>query len=171
MALSPRKKIALFSQETEDYDIYLLTVTHPEWSEPLRISTDATSIVGEDDGTGMPIYGTVSRGNTYYFLPIRANLPDSKQEGAPECTLTIDNVSRYVSPHLLSVQSINPRVTVEVVNSFDTDTVDMVWPELDLSTATVTQDSVEVKLAMDMAQNEPVPWLRFVPAYFPNLFD
>jgi hypothetical protein len=29
----------------------------------------------------------------------------------------------------------------------------------------------EVGIINNIASSEPMPWLRFVPAYFPNLFD
>lgn len=53
----------------------------------------------------------------------------------------------------------------------DPDTVTQIWPEFDLATASMNADTVDVQIGLNSANTEPVPWLRFVPAYFPNLFS
>ena len=80
-------------------------------------------------------------------------------------------MSRLVSPYLLTIEDEYPRVTVEVVLASQPDIVDQVWPEMELTNASIDANNAEATIAMNTAQTEPLPWLRFVPAYFPNLFD
>lgn len=171
MPLSPRAVAAALVPETEEREICLLTITHPDWAQPLRLSTDPTQWLRNDPDTDTPMYGTVSRGQTYEYLPMQPVLPDSRDDAAPSGKVSISNVSRLVAPHLLTIGTEYPRVTVEVVLASQPDVVDQVWPEMELTTASIDANNAEVSIAMHTAQNEAMPWLRFVPAYFPNLFD
>lgn len=170
MPLSPRTIKAITLTETEDRDICLITLTHNKWTEPVRLSTDATTWLYNDPASGEPIYGTVSRENTYLYAPIQATLPSSADEQPPEAKIIVSNVSRIITPYLMMVDQNYPRVTIEVVNSAAPDVVDMSFPELDLDTATWDASTAEIGIVNNIASNEPMPWLRFVPAYFPNLF-
>ena len=171
MALSPHTLRAVTLQETEDRDICLITLTHRKWTEPVRLSTDATTFLYNHPDSGEPIYGTVSRGETYLYAPMQAVLPNSADEQPPEARITFSNVGRVVTPYLMMVDQEYPRVTIEVVNSFDPDVVDVSYPEMDLSSATWDATTAEVSIINNVASNKPMPWLRFVPAYFPNLFS
>lgn len=170
MALSPNAVAAAFEQETSEREVCLLTITHSAWTEPVRLSTDATEFLRfADDGS--PMYGTVSRGETYEYVPVSAVLPDSHDEQAPQARISIDNVSQIVAPYLRMVDDVPPRVTVEVVLASSPDIVDQIWPEMELTQASIDASHAEVVLGMDIGSNEAVPWLRFIPAHFPNLFD
>lgn len=170
MALSPTAVTAALAQETSEREVCLLTITHANWSEPVRLSTDATEFLRfADDGS--PMYGTVSRGMTFEFVPIAPVLPDSRDETPPTGRVAIDNVSRIVAPYLRSIDTGVARVTVEVVLASSPDIVDQVWPEMDLQTSTIDPSRVEVTIGVDAASDEACPWMRFIPAYFSNLYD
>ena len=170
MAMSPRAVAAALVQETDEREVCLLTITHPAWSEPLRISTDATTYIGEDD-SGAPRYGTISRGMTFEYCPVIPVMPDSQDEQPPTGKVSIDNVTRYVSPYLRMIDDEYPRVTVEVVLASTPDVVDQIWPELDLETSEFDQSRCEATIAMDTASDDALPWMRFIQAYFWNLYS
>ena len=170
MPLSPNAKFAMMAQETTEREICLLTITHPKFDQPVRLSTDATQYLRDDEETNTPIYGTLSRGEEFVFVPITPTLPSSDSETPPAGRFSISNVSQIVSKYLLEIDETYPRVTVEVVLASDPDTVNQVWPEFDLTTANIDATNVEVQVSLNTANAEPIPWLRFVPAYFPNLF-
>lgn len=171
MPLSPRAVAAALAPETDEREVYLITLTHESWDAPIRLSTDQTVWLRNDERTGTPMYGTISRGELYEFVPISATLPDSRDESPPTSTLNISNVSRIVSPYLMMVDKKYPRVSIEVVLASEPDIVDQVWPELDLNAATMDANNVQVEMGMNIASNEPMPWLRFGAAYFPNCFE
>lgn len=170
MPLSPNAKIAMMAQETMEREICLLTITHPEFDQPIYLSTDATMHLRDDEETGAPIYGTVSRGIEFIYVPISPVLPSSDSETPPAGRFSISNVSQVISPYLLMVSEHYPRITVEVVMSSDPDTVNQTWPEFDLTNASIDATSAEVQISMNMVNTEPSPWMRFTPAHFPNLF-
>lgn len=170
MAMSPTAVAAVLAQETSEREVCLLTITHEGWTEPIRLSTDATEFLrfAED---GSPMSGTVSRGLTFEYVPISPVLPDSHDEQPPSGRVSIDNVSRIVSPYLRSIDTGVARVTVEVVLASSPDIVDQVWPELDLQQSTIDPFRVEVTIGLDAASDEACPWMRFISAYFANLYD
>lgn len=169
MPLSPTTKREIFRQESETTDVVLITITHPTWTQPIRLSTHETQLLKVDPDTGTPLYGTVSRKQKFLYVPIQASLPNSTDEQTPEGKFTISNVTRDVSQYLKMVDREYPKITIEVVNSASPDIVDMSFPDLDLQTASWNADTVEVTVKSDIAANEPAPWLRFSLAYFPNL--
>lgn len=169
--LSPSAKISLMAQETTEREICLLTITHPDFDRTLYLSTDPTEYLFDEETTGTPVYGTKSRGRDYVYLPMSPTLPSSDSETPPTGTFSISNVSREIAPYLLVVNDEYPKITVEVVMASDPDTVTQIWPEFDLATASMNADTVDVQIGLNSANTEPVPWLRFVPAYFPNLFS
>lgn len=171
MPLSPRAVAAALAPETDEREVYLITLTHESWDAPIRLSTDQTVWLRNDERSGTPMYGTISRGEMYEYVPISASLPDSRDESPPVCSISISNVSRLVSPYLLMVDKKYPRASIEIVLASEPDIVDQTWPELDLNSGDMDANNVQIELGMNIASNEPMPWLRFVYAYFPNLYE
>lgn len=167
----------LMAQQSEDREICLLTITHPSFSNSdlpdgvLRISTDATQYLRDDEETLTPIYGTISNNKEYIYLPISATLPSSVNESPPTASFTISNVSREIAPYMLKIANEYPKLTVDVVLASSPDIAIMSYPSFDIQTASISADSVTVQIGMNIASSEPTPWLRFTPAAFPNVFD
>jgi hypothetical protein len=55
MPLSPTTKREIFRQESETTDVVLITITHPSWKEPIRLSTNETQLLKIDPDTGTPL--------------------------------------------------------------------------------------------------------------------
>lgn len=169
MTLSARTLHAVMADMSKDTDIVLLTLSHSAWSQPVYLSTHSTELLYVDENTGEPIYGTKSRGRDFVYVPLQANLPTSSDESPPEAHLTISNVSRFLAPYLKIVDRENPRITIEVVNSGSTDTVDVCYPEMEISNITWDVNTVDCTLISSVSSAEPMPWLRFTLSNFPNM--
>lgn len=169
MPLSPKALSVILEPSTEEREIGLITMTHDKWAEPIRLSTDATEWLRNDERSGEPIYCTKSRGEIYLYAPMNAVLPDSSEESPPAGKVTFSNVGRIVTPYLTLVDSKYPRVTLEVVLASSPDIVEVCYPEMDLSSANWDSQTAEVSISQNIAAHEPMPWLRFVPAYFNNI--
>lgn len=170
MALSARTKTALMQQDTTDSDIILMTVSHPSWgSRVLRLSTHSTTLLRLDANTNLPIYGTVSRGEEYIYVPVQVSLPNSADEQPPEAHIIVSNISRELSPYLKLVDKDPPKITIEVVNTGTPDVVEMSFENLDFATTTWDANSIDIKIVNDIASSEPIPYLRFSLGYFPNM--
>lgn len=148
-----------------DVPVFLITIEHPTLSTPMRISSDNTERFSVDP----LMYGTTSRGEEYYFLPISVTPPDEGDDRAPAIRIQMDNVARTLVPLLRSV-STPPVFTIEMVFASDPDTVEASWPEFDLSNAEYNSETVMLDLVIDAMQNEPYPAGRFNPEGFGGLF-
>lgn len=162
--LSPTLIAALNGEETAEVYVLLITIDHPLLITPFRFSTDTTTRL-----TTEPLrYGTVSRGNTFTYLPVGFVQPEDGDGVPPAISLTIDNIDRETTALLRSTQ-VAASVTCEIVLASAPDSVETSWPAFDLTQASLGATSIQIDLAIDAMQFEPYPAGRFGPAYFAGL--
>lgn len=162
--LSPGFLAGLYAQETDEVVVCLLTVTHDDLSEPIYLSSDATVRLSDDP----LVYGTMSRGYEFLYLPFEFTLPDDKSDSPPRVQLAIDNTDRELVAQLRSF-STPASVKVELVLASDLDTVEVQLPALQLSDVTLSE-TISATLVADGLINEPHPGRQFTPGSFPGLF-
>jgi len=164
--LSAAFKAALLAERSSETIAALITIEHDDLDTPLRISTDPTQRITTDP----LVYGTVSRDETYYFLPIEElTLPEDAQDAPPAMRITFSNVSRD-SITLLRSTTTPAKVTVEIVLASDPDQVETSFPDFDLTNADYDAAWVTLSLTLDALATEPFPAGSFTPASFPGLF-
>jgi hypothetical protein len=163
--LSPGFLAGLYSQESDEVVICLLTVTHEEIEAPIYLSSDATDRLSDDP----LIYGTVSRGNEYLYLPFEFTLPDDKSDSPPRVQLSMDNTDRSLVTLLRSI-STPADIMVELILASDLDFVEITFPALQLSDVTIEDGRIQATLVADALINEPHPAQLFTPGSFPGLF-
>jgi hypothetical protein len=156
---------AMNAEETGEVPIVLLTIDHPDLDEPNLISSDPTTRLTIDP----LVYGTVSRGENYLFLPFSVVLPDDKDDSPPQARITIENIDRRLIP-LLRSTSLPASVTMEVVLASSPDIVEILLPELDLVSADYDAETITITLAQNALQTEPYPVDLITPSNFPGLF-
>ncbi|NKM69159.1 DUF1833 family protein [Rhizobium laguerreae] len=156
---------AIYSQETDEVPICLLTVTHESLDEPIYISSDATTHLSDDP----LLYGTESRGDQYIFLPFEFTLPDDRSDSPPRVELTMDNVDRTLVSILRTFVT-PPSIKLEIILASDPDLVEIAMPVLQMSDATMEDHTILVSLVADALINEPHPAGQFTPGSFPGLF-
>lgn len=166
-ALSSSALRAMFAEETGDYPILLITLSHETLSDPIRVSSDPTVRLSEtvDD----VIYGTVSRGVDYPFLPFQITLPGDFEDSAPRSQISIDNVSRELVAAIRSIYS-PPQVTMELVMASSVDFVEATFPDFDLSDIDGDSMVISGTLSVDLLVSEPFPSGVFTPGQFPGMF-
>lgn len=163
--LSLNFRQALFSQESGEVPIFLLTITHPSLVDPIYLTTDPTERLSE-----VPLmYRTQSRGIDFLYAGVDVTIPDEQDKSPPASKLTIANVTRDLIPLARSV-STPPSVKMEAVLASDLDTVEMTWPALDMSNLQYDANQLVFDLTMDALVTEPYPSGSFNPASFPGLF-
>lgn len=158
---------AAYAQETGVFPILLLTLTADGLTDPIRVSTDPTQRVVETASD--LVYGTISNGETFVFIPMTIKLPDDVDEGPQNMTLQIDNVSRELVPTIRSLTD-PPSVNVDIVLSSDVDTVVGSWPEYLLTDIKTNAESVSGQLILEILANEPFPAGTFNPSEFAGCF-
>lgn len=163
--LSPGFLAGLYSQESEEVVICLLTVTHKDLGQPIYLSSDATDRLSDDP----LIYGTISRSNEYLYLPFEFTLPDDKSDSPPRVQLSMDNTDRSLVAVLRSIET-PANIMVELVLASDLDFVEITMPALQLSDVTLGESRIQATLVADALINEPHPAQLFTPGSFPGLF-
>jgi hypothetical protein len=153
--------------ETGTVLVLLLTLSHPSWSEPVRLSTDPTNRITET--TTDVIYGTLSRGEQYYFLPLQITLPSQTEEGPLRMRVVLDNVSRDLVAELRSLHS-PPSVDVDLVSTTNPSQVLASWPQFLLVNVDYSAETISGELVLETLFHEPFPAGTFTPSEFAGLF-
>jgi hypothetical protein len=166
-SLSPAALRAMFSQESDDTLITLVTITGPGISTPIRLADGYTQRISETDDD--VVYGVTSRGNDYIFLPLQITLPTEEQTAAPRCTITINDVTRYLTPVIREINSA-PSVTLELVLASSPNTVEASFPGFLMAGIQYNADTVTAELTVETLTSEPFPAHQFTPSSFPGLF-
>lgn len=167
MNVSLNFRQSAYASETQRVLIALMTFEHPGLSEPVRISSDPTARIEET--AEQVIYGTVSRGNTFVFFPIRIKLPDDSDQGQGEMGIEIDNVNQDL---VATIRSISGPIalTTEIVLDSALDDVEVTWPEFVLSNINYNALVISATLKAEHLEREPFPAGIFSPAYFKAMF-
>lgn len=156
---------AMFSQETGELPVLLLTITHPDLDTIWRLSSDNKDLLDAEQ----QLRGTVSRDQNFYFFPMDVSLPEEGDDASNVIQITLDNVTREVTPLLQS--TVTPaQITIEVVLASAPDDVEIEFPDFELASADVDAGSAVLSLTVDTMASEPFPSGNFTPAAFGGLW-
>jgi hypothetical protein len=165
--LSPAALRAMFSQDSSDTLAVLITITGAGITTPLRIADNYTQrLITTNDEV---IYGIVSRGDNFIFIPFGINLPTEETEAAPRCQITINDVTRYLVPPIRNA-STTLNVKIELVLTSTPDTVEVVFDGFLMSGITYNANTVTADLVVESLVVEPFPQHTFTPSYFAGLY-
>lgn len=153
--ISPQARSALYAPQTGDVFLILLTLSHSDLDEPIRVSSDSV--------------GTVSRGDTYVAYPFHLTLPDDSEGRAPRARLIIDNIDRLIISTLRRIQTA-PRLRIDIVRHAAPDVVEAVFDDFRLANVIYDSQSISCDLAIEDFTSEPYPSSTFCPSLFPGLF-
>ena len=166
MTLSSTFKQAAFAQETDEVFVVLVTLDSDELDEPVRICSDPLTqfpLLGDD------IYGLVSNGDTFLFLPFEIWLPRDDKTGTVSAKISIENVDRRLVETARSVtRPVN--VKMQCVLASDPDVIELEFDNFQLSNVKYDVMIIEGDLTLNYWGLEPFPSNRFTPSNFPGLF-
>lgn len=169
------------SESVGDVAIDLLTFTHPELDEPIRISSDQTEILSLDGP--VVLEGTRSRGagrvgpdaeepvHTFDYVAFSLVLSGYSENAAPQIRIALDLIKPAEMLKLLRVYR-KERVSclIESVLRSDPDTVVDHHSGFYLRKAPWTTASVQLVLELTRYDLEPYPVGEMTPDAFPGLF-
>lgn len=171
-SMSPAALAAMYAQESDDTLVTLLTIYDPVTGDVVeRLADNYSSLLSGVDYVGVDdvVYGVVSRGNNYIFMPLEVTLPSSDDAGSSRAQLVIRDVTRYLTPVIRSLTG-PPRIKLELVLKSQPDVVEIVYDTFYLSSITYNSDQVSGELTLIDYQVEPFPIHSFTSKYFPGLF-
>ena len=157
---------AIYSRETGEIPVVLVTITHPLLAAPVRVSSDRTQRLSVDPLT----YGTISNGLSYLFVGMKATLPDDRERSPMASRLTIIDVERQTIPGIRSVRTPPPAVKMQIVLASAPNVAEIDIPKFDMTHADWSNGLVSFDCTVDLLINAAYPAYGFSPAYFPGLF-
>jgi len=171
--LSPTAIRAMFSSETEQAVVMLLTIYGLDGtSVVIRLADNFNKRISETDTE--IIYGVRSRSNDYVFLPMEISLPSEGEDGSSNCSIRFN----FVTPEAIQIireQLTGPvKILLELVltdgTSNDVDTVEATFSGFYITSASYNAQSITLNLGMINYNTEPFPAYNFTPKNFPGLF-
>lgn len=167
--MSPNALKAVFSPDSDDDLIILLTIYNPDNESEVifRLADGYTKRISETADEVM--YGVTSNGNDYTFLPMQISLPSEDEAQAPRCSIVMYDVTRYLTPVIRTITA-PPRIKLELVLSKSPDVVEVSFSDFYINNFNYNADSVTADLAMIDYEREPFPMHSFTPRYFPGMF-
>jgi hypothetical protein len=164
---SPAALRAMFSPDADASLMILLTISGEDIDQTIRVCDSYTQRLST---TGPEIiYGTISRGKEFIFLPMNISLPTEEQMAAPRCSITLHDVTRYLTPVIRTIHT-SPNVLMELVLNTTPDNVEASYPGFIMSGITYNKDVITAELTVEHLTNEPFPAGTFLPSYFPGLY-
>lgn len=169
--LSPAAIKAMFSSETDEQLITLLTIQNPSQpNTPIRLadsySQRLTSLTTDDE----VVYGVISRGNNYVFLPLEITLPSEEDAGVGRCSIVMNYVTteaiQLIRQHLTNPTQVN----LELILASNPNYVEASFPGFYITNASYNASQITLNLDMIDYTREPFPCYNFTPNYFPGLF-
>lgn len=153
--LTPELKSQMFSQESDDPFLTLLTLSHLETSWAARLVNNSSDIV--------------SNGYTFTAFPMKIKLPVDDGEQARDFTITIDNVSLELIQTLRTVTTaIN--VKIEMVLASMPNVVQLSFDDLQIRTIAYDAKQITAKIVLDNFLTVGMTSERYNPTNFPGLF-
>lgn len=159
-------KEAAYAQQTDEVFVTLITLYSDELEEPIRLCDDPTTRLEE---LGDDIYGIVSNGETYIFMPFEIWLPRDDKTGSVSAKMSIQNIDRRI---VQTARSVTKPVSVRMqcILASNPDLVELEFDNFELSNVKYDVMSVEGDLSLNYWGMEPFPSWCFTPSNFPGLF-
>ena len=154
-SLSTTAKQAIFTQETDEVFLMLLTINHSDLGSPIYVVNNTEDVV--------------SNGNTFLGYPFYFELPGEDAESLSQVTLTITNVDKLLVAGVRSIAT-PLDVKLQVVLASDPNTIEA--GDFDMKVRDVTYDALTLsgRCNFNDLLNEPYPAGTYTPADYPGLF-
>ena len=153
---SAAAKEALYSPQTAQVFVDLLTIDHADLDEPYRLCNDLKAIT--------------SRGNTYSAFAFSAQYPPDAEGELPRLDFVVDNVDRLL---VVTVRGIRtpPSFVLETVLASSPDVVEAGPFSFDATQVEYDTYRMKFSLGYEALANEPFPEGIYSPQLYPALFQ
>lgn len=168
--VSLNARLAADAIASQEVDVVLWHITHPDLDEPVRLSTDPTERLSLE-----PLrYGTRSTwltedGSPFLFVLADALVPDDKADAPATAKLFLSNLDNSVASVLRSFTE-PATVDMAVVLASSPDLVEVETLGLKLVTSEGSGDQVVLDLSREKLTAEPWPSGRMTRSRFPGIW-
>lgn len=170
--LSFRARQGLDAQSSPDTEVVLAAIVHPALTDPLRLSSDPTSLISERPY----LRGTWSRWEAdepapapYLFVGLAAVLPDVATDAPMAASIAFQLQDSALAEQMLTTSEAGT-LHMATVLAATPDTVEEEYRDLDMVAFETDGDVALVQFSREDADTEPAPATRFTIDRFPGLF-
>lgn len=162
--LSNAAIMAATAQQTSEVFVVLLTIDHPNFTQPIRCSSDNAVLL-----PNAGVRGTISRGEEYPFIPFSVSLPNQDDSGIAKARVSVDNIDRRMVQAVRTADSAIS-ITIEIVLASSPDKVEVSEPDFKMESITYDTYTISGDLSLQYYDLEPYSKLKFTPSNFPGMF-
>lgn len=162
--LSLDMRAGMTAESSDIVAITLLTFTLPSGGDLVRLSSDRTRRFSIDP----VLYGTMSRGDRYLWMPMSLVLPDDADGTPPEARLVLGAADREIFKVIRASRE-KASCKIEIVSEAAPDTVQEQLGRFKVQTAPYDEGQVSIVLGQKSFLGEGWPYCRFTPGYAPGL--
>lgn len=153
-----------YAETTDGFWITLLTFSHPDLPEPVLLSSDRTQRITDDP----LVYGTVSRGDNYLWVPMGVLYPGDDGQSAPEFKIVLDAIDREMFA-VIRASATPATAKIETVWWADVDTPEETYDGFEVQSAPYDISQITVVLGTESFWGESWPNGRMTPKSTPGL--
>ncbi len=153
---SPEFIANALADSSDDPTLALLTITHAELPEPIRLVANNVNIV--------------SRGNTFTAFPFVLTLPGASDGGTTPARLQIDNIDQRIVQAIRAITT-PPVMLIELVNGSALDVVEFALPPFKVYSASANRMTIDVDIS-DSTEDQAEALMQYdcTPSLLPALF-
>ncbi len=170
--VSLNARMAFEDQSSDEIEVALFYITHPDLVEPVRLSTDPTERISEQPlmyGTRSNWLGSNAVTEPFLFLLASAEFPSDLEDAPASASIILENVDNDIAALLRSFTD-RPTIHMAVVLASSPDLIEAEFKGLKIVSSDGNAGDVTLQISRAPIEDETVPMDRFTKDRFPGLF-
>ncbi|WP_029061331.1 hypothetical protein [Labrenzia sp. DG1229] len=169
--VSFNQRISFEEHSTDEVEVMLFHIEHPEISEPVRLSTDPGERLSVDPlayGTRSTFNGANPVTQPYFFVLVSADLPSDQEDAPAEAAIVLENVTKGIADELQSVTT-QATVHMAIVLASSPNLIEAEFRNLKLVRAEGDASEITLSFSRQPIEEESFPAARMTKQRFPGL--
>lgn len=169
--LSLNQRLALDAQASDEIEVVLFRIDHPDLAAPIRLSTDNTEVLSEDPliyCTRSTWSGADPATDPYLWIVASALLPSDLEDAPSAAQIALENLDSEMV-ELLTSFTAPATVDMAVVLASSPDTPEAEWAGLQILAADIDAGAITLSLSREEIEAEYFPTMRMNRDRFPGL--
>lgn len=169
--LSLNARLAQDAMTSDEIEVALIFIEHPELDEPIRLSTDNTERLSDEPlyyGTRSKWRGSNRISEPFLWIIASVILPGDAEDAPASAKIVLENLDSEIVELLRSFTE--PAViSIAVVLASSPDLIEAEWTGFQLVSADITAGEIALSLSRDEIELEPFPAGRMTRLNFPGV--
>lgn len=169
--LSLNARLAQDADASEEIEVALFYIEHPDLEAPIRLSTDNTERLSDDPllyGTRSNWKGSNPMTEPFLWIVASAVLPGDEEDAPASARVALENLDTQMVELLRSFTD-PAEVSIAVCLASSPDIIEAEWEGLLMTSAEVTAGEIVLTLSRDEVELEPFPPGRMTRLNIPGV--